>query len=152
VVQREILPIHIRIFRCKLYALRMAHSVSVKAICLLAFALFISSSNSQLSTYFSKNEISSIKASAMVPVNKPTSLNDAYHATKVLESTKATGFACNCGALGSLLKDASSSLDIYYGVAASNNCGCGLNAPSDAKSIATSGLTVSSWVVCSWDI
>ena len=65
---------------------------------------------------------------------------EAYFATKVLDTTKSTGFSCNCALLGSLFKGASSNLEIYYGVATSKACGCGLEASSEAKLAVFEGL------------
>ena len=100
----------------------------------------ITCSKSQLSSHVSSSEIIDVKSSATATLNKPPSLVEAFFATKVLDPTKSTGFTCNCALLGSLFKGASSNLEIYYGVATSKACGCGLEASAEAKLAVFEGL------------
>lgn len=102
---------------------------------------FLSVSYAEISTIFSVEERNAVNLKAIASLSRPVSLKDAFFATGVLDASK-TAYTCNCPSIGKLLSGKTSSIDIYYGIASSNACKCGLEASKDAKAAVAKQLKV----------
>ena len=114
--------------------------------CFIAFIVgyCLSFGNAEISDFFGAREMEAIKLSATATLSHPATLGDAYFSAKILRSVDTAGYSCNCAAIDKLFNQASSNLDIYYGVASSQACSCNLEVSSNFKSDAINGLKVTS--------
>lgn len=118
----------------------------VARACLIAIfvGICLSLCNSQISESIQSREIQSFKNTALDTLSHPLALGATFYATEILKTTKSTGHTCNCGTISSLLKQATSNLDVYYGLSSSAACGCSTDVSSEARSAAVNGLKVMS--------
>jgi hypothetical protein len=109
-------------------------------VVLLGF--FLSVGYAEISTIFSVEEVSGIKAKALSSLSRPGSLHDAFYSVQILEATKVAQYSCDCASIKRLINGKTSNIDTYYGISSSNACKCGVEASSDAKAAVVSGLKV----------
>lgn len=118
-------------------------SPHVLTLLLAVIVCLIISTNAQISSFVSKNDIESATAQAKLILGSPKSVSDAYYAGKLLKAIDKKSISCNCGSLASLIASVKSPREVYYGLAAGQTCGCsGLSAPSELEATIRDNLQV----------
>ncbi len=80
---------------------------------------------SQLTSFYSPSELNARQTAAKKYLLEPASAEDAYFHARILEVTKAKSIDCNCSGLESLVRNKlATPLSVYYGLKASQICGC----------------------------
>lgn len=109
---------------------------------LILIIVIFSNVQSQLSSYFTNQDVNNIKSQALSIVEQSKSLKDIYYAVNHLKLTGVTDISCNCGAIKDSLSTINTSgYDIYYGISINNICKCD-KVSTDFKPIANKSIQV----------
>ena len=109
---------------------------------LIVFFSCCFSCSAQITHSIERGEIELVKARSVAALRNPPLLSDVFYATQVLQAVQVTEFSCNCEIIEKLLRQPSSVLEAYYGVASAASCGCNAQTTTAIAAEAISGLKV----------
>jgi hypothetical protein len=104
--------------------------------------LSLSAVHAQISSSFSKGELSHLEHLSRNVMKNSHSLREIYHAVFIQSTAGSKQVSCNCQTMKSLLEKAQNAYDIHFGLSSDSICGCGLKAPSHAATLVTKSLAV----------
>eukprot|EP01041_Mallomonas_annulata_P004133 gene4133-8211_t len=88
--------------------------------------------NAQLPSVIGPQEVSTFRKLSSDILKGPSTLRDAYYATRILGALNLTELKCDCPTIIKMAQSAKD-FDLYYGIAASKSCGCSVDPSSDAR-------------------
>jgi len=106
----------------------------------LIVCVWITEVSAQIASYFSSTEARALFTKSQQLVSTSNSLKEIYYAVNYLESSGLGTYGCQCDSLQSLVNQAATGYDIFYGMSASSICNCGTKTPDSYTSITQKSL------------
>ena len=92
----------------------------------------------------SPDELSGFTSRAKKSLLEPSSLSEAYHASRLLSVTKQKVIDCDCATLSKLIRTKKNRpLDVYYGLKAADACECDVKPLRSVEDDIVEDITVS---------